>query len=326
MARQETLTETVTNFMRIHREWVASTEQLLTQVYEDALTDTVSAFAQGDIPGELRAVAVLVAKLSESWERYQSYVTQAQPMPRNEFWSVVSELEKEIHGRVAPQIRTIEPVWLLLQQGVSTRQVASEIYGYNGVGPFMLNGVPQEHLVLKEAKNEGSVIPANWVHPMHVARQAEIDRIEAGHLRRLSDKLHTEPMAPEPLDDLIQQHVFPDQIAKMKHITIDAVIDRAREMGIELKTREAQSAERGAFDRPLTPRDDGVLGGLTEADNAAVESEPEADDENTTEQLIFEAADSGQSTQQIAKALEMKASEVARVLRNRVKDAEAVEA
>jgi hypothetical protein len=319
--RAKALRESVKQFLRVHRDWCQSEEELLTVDYESAMAEMVNAFATGDIPGELRAVATAVARLSLEWDLFESYVTLISPRPRDSFWGAVENLahaELDVATLLPPKLESVAE---LLRQKVSVRQIAEHIYGHNGEGPFLKNGIPQEDLILKEAAKPGSVIPEDWVHPEFLARlradQLEFDR----QMRVLNDKVERSYVAPESIEELLRQKVPGEQIAAMKQVSIQEVQEVADRLGLVVTHRENLATFRAPHEPPILPEQaaalDAYVGGNSEDDDELPSDLASANRTavNATEQQVLELSESGESLKSIAEQLGLPISTVAKILK-----------
>ena len=238
-SRETVLRQAASAFLRIHARWTANNDQsLLTDAYEGSLKDLVRTFAEGDLPGKFRSLAVAVETLAEQWDLYEGYVTQESPMPTQAFWEAVGQVQQQFNGAGVPRRRSLEPVSLLIQQNVSPNQIALHIYGYRPegstvhIGPFLENGVPRHDLVHKEAKEPGSVIGSDWVHPAEEARMKEELQLQRRRLDSLAERGTRYKPAPETIEKLLTDGVYPNQIARMKLIPVEAVYAEAARLGI----------------------------------------------------------------------------------------------
>jgi hypothetical protein len=132
-------------------------------------------------------------------------------------------------GQVRPiQFSQPDPIKSLIEiQGVSDRQIALQ-YGFDDV-----------RMVREEYEHPGTHYnPKTWEPPTHRRRMA---KIEAEWAKRSDRRRHANPnkpkekrIAPESLDQLIEQRVPSRQIAEMKGITVDEVRERADYLGLPL--------------------------------------------------------------------------------------------
>lgn len=332
MTRENDLLTAADKFIAAHNHWVDSVDTtLVTQAYEDALVECVEEFSSGDLPASCRTLAAAVGSLSDEWKAYEWYVSQSSPMPKDTFWAAVQSVIDERSGRIADQRKPIEPVRVLLKQKVTPRQIAI-IYSHDGVGPFMRNGIPQEHLVLQEKERPGSVIPEGWVHPADEARLAESRKLEARRISRLESKGPAFKPCPESIAELLQQKVFPNQIAKMHGVSLDTVLAEAKRLDIATTGSPTDELDLARNHNPLLPEgsdtedEDDDLPEAEAEDEAEAEAEP--DDAATLEDQILALAGTGLSAGEIAKQLDgcsvQKAAAVIR--RSRVVEQEPVAA
>src|SRR6185437_1418964 len=86
--------------------------------------------------------------------------------PGPSFWAAAKAVAVARAGADAPVVERLEPVHVLIAQGVTYDQIARHIYGRRGEGPFLqANGAPDVALIEQEANEPGSVIPKDWIPP-----------------------------------------------------------------------------------------------------------------------------------------------------------------
>lgn len=326
MSRETELLSAADKFIATHNQWVDSPEsKLITQGYEDALLECVREFASGDLPATCRSLAAAVDALSDEWSDYEGYVSQSAPMPKDTFWEAVQKLITERVGSTPDTRKPIEPVRVLLKQKVTPRQIAV-IYSHNGNGPFMRNGIPQEHLVYKESETPGSVIPKDWTHPADEARLAESRKTEDLRITRLASKGTTFKPCPESIEELLRQKVFPNQIAQMRGCSVEQVLAEAERLSIPTTASAKESLDLARQHNPALPAaeddapylgdDDDETELAEEADvEAAGEAEAEVSSELPVEEQIAALADDGLTSKQIADRLGISIQKAAGVIR-----------
>ena len=96
--------------------------------------------------------------------------------PTSHFWTTLRALIHERSVAIEMVLRRPESVATLRRQKVSDFQIANQIYGHRGEGPFLEEGRIRFDLLDKEEKDPGSVVPADWVHP------TERERFAAAHI------------------------------------------------------------------------------------------------------------------------------------------------
>lgn len=233
MATSTTAKQMAELFIQTHNAWVDSPHDLLTDEYEEALKACVDEFKTADMPSDMRDLLDAVAELGVRYDAYEDYVTKRQPMPRSEFWAAVSMVKDALAGQEITYQRTIEPVDMLLAQGVSHNQIAHHIYGCNGEGPFLRNGVTNSAAILQEVKEPGSIIKV-WVHPNERERVATDRKREARRLERLEQKTSVNiPVGPETFEELFKQGVPINQIADIKQCSVEQVMAEAKRIGVK---------------------------------------------------------------------------------------------
>jgi len=150
------------------------------------------------------------------------------------FWAAMKEVVVARQAAEKPLLETLEPVGVLLQQGVTHAQIARHIYGRRGAGPFLqADGDVDQSLIEREAREPGSVIPANWIPPWHV-------EAEGRRRQRLSDRLQlfSSMEVPRRYDDpctveeMLQQGAFVQQVERAKGVSRDEVLEAAQRIGV----------------------------------------------------------------------------------------------
>lgn len=341
--RKDHLLSATDKFLSTHNAWVDSDDQLLTNAFEAAILEMFHEFAAGDIPENCRGLTAAVSLLQEEWEKYEGYVTQLRPMPRDTFWAAVAEVIKERKGAEPRVHRPLEPIKLLFEQKVDPRQIAV-IYAHNGIGPFMRDGEPQIHLVYQEYEKPGSVIPEGWVHPGEAAARREADRLEKMRLRRLEERFSQPPTGPESIEELLRQRVSPNQICAIKNCTLDEVFREARRIGVDPEPSDLEEIYRRH--NPLLPENSeatppanvGQIDLDTEfdgdlADEQADEPENDPDEQiagdgpgDPIDQQIMRLAGDGKSSMEIARELGVTVQKAAAVIRAAKRHEAALEA
>lgn len=234
--RERILLDATDLFLQVHADWSATEQKLITEQYEESVNDLLFTFASGDLPARCRQLAQAVALLGDEWTDFEGYVTQFNPQPRDSFWAAVRAVQSARAGSVKPVRKRIEPVAMLVKQNVPLNQIALHIYGHlppgstKRVGPFLENGIPRHDLIYQEAEKPGSVLGENWVHPEEIARLKAEEDVHNRRLERLAERAKSSRPAPESVEELLRQKVYPQQIARMKHISVEDVYREAERL------------------------------------------------------------------------------------------------
>jgi hypothetical protein len=151
------------------------------------------------------------------------------------WWGAVKAFALARHAIDEASAERLEPVSVLLEQGVSHAQIGLQIYGRRGQGPFVQqNGDVDVALVEKEAREPGSVVPADWVPPWHLEalarRQAQLNE-QLALLDRMEAARHYDD--PCTVEEMLLQGAFVQQIERAKGVSRDDVLTTAKRLGID---------------------------------------------------------------------------------------------
>lgn len=339
--RDDDLLQSVTNFLRTHDQWCDSSTQIIDDNYESAVEEMLRTWEDGDLPGRLRLLADAVENFRREWTGYLNRRTPRNPMAQTDrLWKAVEGLIRERAGFEAGESKALEPVALLLKQNVTPNQIAQHIYGHDGKGPFLKNGRTQADLVQQEADKPGSVIPANFIHPLEQSAAREHQELLKKRIARTRTLAKTHADAPESIEELLRQGVGVSQIAKMKGVSINDVVAAAKAVGVDVGPVSAPIPLPGANFADDVGVDQGdagyhAAGPLDDDDEDDDEGDfdPEASDDDSDEESddathvpagaddsdlkskIIELAKEGFSTIDISKDLGVSAQRVAGIIR-----------
>ncbi|MFO1045349.1 MAG: hypothetical protein U0941_26520 [Planctomycetaceae bacterium] len=193
----------------------------------------------GNIPASCRDLAtVAVPRLAEECRAYaqreHGKVRPESGAPGPSFWASVKTVAKARAAAETPVIEKLEPVAVLLQQGVTHDQIARHIYGRRGVGPFLqVNGATNIALMEQEATQPGSVIAADWVPPWH---RELLDRRQQDLELQLSaydqQELARHYDDPATVEEMLRDGAFVQQIERAKGTSRDEILEVARTIGV----------------------------------------------------------------------------------------------
>lgn len=174
MSRTNEITGAVDGIIRCHDEWERDHEAPLYVPAEfgNRVESAVEVINRGDIPPRCVKLSETVTQLRLQWDLYETgQATNSNGLPRSDFWKAYRQMLEARAGAIPVPPRRPEPVKVLLEQKVGYRQIAEFIYGHRGAGPFLdEDGQVRADLIEKEAKEPGSVIPTDWVHPSELER------------------------------------------------------------------------------------------------------------------------------------------------------------
>ena len=196
--------------------------------------------ANGDIPEHCRELCTIaVPKLNEELHQYEREIdgkVQPDGSPSPAFWSAAKAVAVARMGADQIGVERLEPVALLLKQGVSPEQIAFHIYGFRGNGPFVqANGAVDTLLIEQEAAQPGSVIKPDWIHPSK--RQAVMaKREEAAKRLEAYDALEAGPKTdrdPSTIEGMLRDGCYVQQIEKYKGVSRDEILEVAKKHGLK---------------------------------------------------------------------------------------------
>lgn len=319
--RTEVLLTAIDSLLVVHDEWVAGNEDLLTMDYESAIHVLIDTFDEGDIPGTFREAWTAVGQLKVEWARFVEGATRKNPLPSDSFWAAIANLRSARNTSTESERIPIEPLEMLEKQGVSHRQIAV-IYSHNGRGPFLRGGEPMVHLVRQELARPGSVIPEGWVHPQEEERQRELRELQSKSLARIQEKQKAAQKAancPETIEELLQQNVFPSQIAKMHGVTVAEVMQVASKAGISLPAESDLGVLPAVFQKEELPVP--VSAEEDDDDDEARESTADGDESVPSDprDAVFYWKDRGASLTEISKQTGLKITQVNSILKTKEK-------
>ena len=231
-AREDDLIIAVLDTLQQRAIQLNSEEPQLATEFMTAVGTMIDTFQNGDIPRDCLSLFRQVEKLKAEWDDFEMYVSPKEPRPRNPFWLILNEIENEL-TYAPPQVNDVptESVAELKKQGVTDYQICT-IYGHEGKGPFMKNGLPQPHLVRAEMARPGSIIPKEFEHPRlagerekaakyrnPVAQRASELREERS-ARIIEEAAPPAPIGAESIEELLLAGVPEVQIVKIKQCTM----------------------------------------------------------------------------------------------------------
>lgn len=194
---------------------------------------------QGEIPTYCRDLAmVAVPRLAEELrgynEREVGKIRLETGAPGPSFWAAAKAVARARAALMILANKSLEPVGVLLQQGVTPEQIAHHIYGHRGVGPFLQpNGLPDLGLIQREARKPGSVIPADWTPPWQEVATRRRQQVLSQQLKAFDRRERGRKYAdPATIDDLLRDGAFIQQIERAKGVTRGEVLEAARRLGV----------------------------------------------------------------------------------------------
>ena len=206
----------------------------------------------GDIP---QCCQELCAAIYSLWSEYQKYERRDagafrpdDQSPAQAFWKAADGVAKAREGSHVPTVEALEPIALLLKQGVTHDQIARHIYGRRGEGPFMsANGVPDIVLIEQEAATPGSVLKGwpNWVTPWAAEAAQKRQELLAGRLKAFATAATPRKYEdPGTIESMLKDGCYVQQIESGKGVSRADVLKVAAELGITPVDRPGYAAVR----------------------------------------------------------------------------------
>ncbi len=234
-ARRGELLEAVKTLEDAHQAWVEGDQPWITEELEDAIEDTVVTCAAGAIPADCRELVANVENLGREWEAFAARLrrsTRVAILPGEAFWRALEAVEEAAQRTTAPPKRQLEPIAVLRAQNVSDAQIA-RMYGFLDAA-----GAPEPWKVQEELdeprRHTGE--ETGWVSPLERRDRQREDEARAG-LTRLRERARRRieqraKPCPESLEELVQQQVPLEQIARMLRKTPEEVLAECDAAGL----------------------------------------------------------------------------------------------
>lgn len=273
--------------------WRGGARKAISEAVANAWADLVDYCDSPDFADDAKQTVLAVDKFEDALAAWSHAVdvdpSNTDPGGSQPLWNTWEAIRQVIPYRIVHP----DPIKSLIEvQGVSDRQIAKQ-YGFDDV-----------RMVREEYEKPGTHYdPKTWT-PSHYRKQ--MAKIADEWQRRSSRRRHANPnrprekeIAPESLDQLIEQRVSSKQIAKMKGITIEEVKERADYLGLPLDGIAPFLAANGADRMADIRRQDDLA--YAQAKQLGQRG-PHADIENVLERVAACAAD-GMNPGAIAAAL-----------------------
>jgi hypothetical protein len=274
-ARTQQILESVDNLLKVHDEWEADETAPVqpTAAFEDAIKLAIETCDNGDIPAQCRDLCFAMNRLDLEWEYYETGVRRTPDhRPVSSFWGAFRNLVTCREHARPMEIKQPEPVFLLLEQKVPTRQIAFNIWGHldkstgRYVGPFVTSANQVDEVKIREESKEPGKHTAGWVHPEQLERQRERQRELSHRLGAVTRREKTDSRTVEKASvlEMLKEGQYPDVIARVKGVPIDDVLAEAQRNSIVPTVRPNLAAERA-------PQEPGIFGAgddSTEFDSA----------------------------------------------------------
>ena len=235
-----------------------------TAVHEDvrcALRHAMAICDEAVVPPVCRTVATVgIGRLAEEFRGYDlkedGRIRHENGAPGPSFWAAVAALAKARFAASVAEHAPLEPVSVLLKQGISPTEIACHIYGRNGTGPFLCeNGEADLALIEQESRRPGSVVATKWIPPWTCESRRQKETILADQLR-LFARMESAEWTDDPVsvEELLQRGACVQQIERTKGIS------RARIHNVAARIRIAPIDQSGFRTQSVAARLDSVDG------------------------------------------------------------------
>jgi hypothetical protein len=317
--RREHLLLVLDNLIQVWNGWSANSDvRYITKTFEDAVNDALLVFGDGSIPGDMRALYARMDVLQEqwaAWNRKNETSGGKYPIPNSAFWKALESIEAARQAIIKPVRRNLETIVELTAQKVVDAQIC-RIYGFTDNG--MPDGNPEPWKLQEERQNPGTHTDRarGWLPPWEKksktdeAKQVEIieriQRTRAGKLKLLA------AVAPESIEQLIQEGVSGKQICKMKKIDEASLAAYCQDHGLDAPNWAGESPNAMVGVHDYVPEDE-VASVLSATERPSKPPMPElvTEEPMTLEQEIIEYHKQGTMTPaEIAAAVSCEGNEV----------------
>jgi hypothetical protein len=252
--------------LAIHDLWIAKPDPTMGEIppreFEDAAENLFTMVGTADVPANCRELVRAIEEFEAQWRLYVNGARERNGNPKNALWSTLRTViaARQITSELRP--KQLEPVHELLRQGVSPRQIAHNMYGYAGKGPFLdESGNILFDKIQQEAKEPGSVVKPDWLPPYEEARLRKHHVLGQNRLGALDTKIRNNAPAPaQSIDALLREGQYVDVIAKVCKTTEEKVLAVAKILEIEPQYRpNIAGADRAPGEPQIAPTDAGAI-------------------------------------------------------------------
>jgi hypothetical protein len=244
-------------------EWQDSPDDHLPESLEDAI-NTCCAVICGNVPSHLTQQLYNAGLFfAAAWQDVLNGNVASNGEPGKQFWETLQVLRNQLIVIDEPPVvdqRTVAEMLEDYDQDWPGRfeQIAKDFGRYNSdtgrwSGPFFnSHGGFLEHKVRQEAKEPGSVLGPDWVHPTILAKREAATKQAEARLKQIQSGLFVEKkptVDKTPIDQQLREGQYPDVIAKHSGVTIQQVLAIAKEHGIVPADRDADLEAMGKLDK-----------------------------------------------------------------------------
>lgn len=268
--RQSVILEAVDHMLRVHDAWEADPKapDVPSQALEDAILQAIDTCEHGDIPAQCRELCtVAMPRLRFEWDQYATEDARRQDgSPTARFWAAFKAVISARKGAVPFVPKRVEPVRELIRQQVGYDQIARHIYGYRGEGPFLrADGSIDIDAILREADKPGSVVPADWMHPLEAQRKRDFEqtsefRLTTATARENGDNEPKTSVDRATIEDFLLQGAMPHVIANVKAVPLSEVLAVQSRMLSEGKLKPEGAEEAAPTPEAAAPTTSGGEG------------------------------------------------------------------
>lgn len=245
--------QAVDQLQELYQKWVDDPDPRFAKTFPQELMEkfetTVEFIAEQDCPAQCRGVASAAEKFDGELQLFIDGNCSPDGEPRNSFDRALRDLfySREQSDRLVPKMP--ESVAELRRQGVSDHQIAHAIYGYQGEGPFLRNGVILKELIDREAAQQWSVVGRDWIPGYEAVRIAQEHKTQR-YQNQPAAPQHVEK--PETVEGLLRDGQFVDVIARLCKVEQSQVLAVAEALKIEPNFRPNLGAERAPQEPQIT--------------------------------------------------------------------------
>lgn len=267
VTREVEILASIDEFLRVHSDWESHplTPDVPTEFFRESIEYAIDVCDNGDVPAVCRDLVTAMGRLRLEWEDYVSgakvgAMTKDGPRPSDSFWASVRGVINSRKGATRRTFNAPEPVFLLLEQKVSEKQIAL-IWSVDGKGPFTSAFGPDVVKIREEAKEPGKHT-AEWVKEQTERLQSEVTKLVSRSLERTEEAEQDRPIrnrfVPDPatIEQLLREGQFPQVIAKVKGVTLAEVYAEAKRIGVDVAENDLISAPavtNASAPQPKTP-------------------------------------------------------------------------
>lgn len=258
--RRESILQSVDAMISAYEHWRDDdgSPDVPTEKLERAIESAIYTCGRGDIPADCRRLVASMGTLAQRWDEYKNGERDAMDRPRGVFWDAFSGVVKSRKGATVQPARSYETVRMLRDQKVSDAQIAVI---YKGLFHDEYGRVRVD-LIDREAKEPGSVVPKDWIHPDELARVAAETAALDGQIATLQQLSGGIILEKASVEEMLREGAFPAQIANVKGIPLDDVLTIARQAGITPNEYVDPRTQRAPHEKPISPQDELTARGL----------------------------------------------------------------